>query len=198
MPRIFGIPLAYLPDSTNYPLNGLFMKKTFLLLISALALFSFQHANATPITLTFDSSSSGTSYTENGVTIASTSAEPVRTNGGWFLDCCNSGPESFSISTGGIFDLLSVFISHVDGSDPVIWNGFLNGALVATNSFNSGQGSTFNFSGFTGLDTVTMSVSGTWTDPSFDNLTFEVPVPSSLMLLGIGLAGIGFVRKKNT
>jgi hypothetical protein len=156
-----------------------------------------QIANATPVTLTFDATTSGNSYSEGGMTITATSAEPVRTNGRWFLDCCDSGPETFSLTTGGIFDLLSVFIGHVDSSDPVIWTGYLLGSVVATNSYNTGQNSTYNFSGLTGVDLVTVSVSGTWTDPSFDNLTYasNVPEPTTIAILGLGLAGIGFSRK---
>ena len=151
--------------------------------------------------LTFNAQTTGTSYTEAGMTITSTSAEPVRTgNGRWFLDCCDVGPETFSLSTGGIFDLLSVLRVHVDGSDPIIWNGYRNNALVAMASYNSGQGADFNFIGFTGLDLVTMSVRGTWTDPRFDNLTYEasrqVPEPASLALLGLGLFGLSAVRRK--
>lgn len=156
-------------------------------------------AFATPITLNFNTNFTGNSYTENGLTIDATSAEPVRINGSWNLDCCDAGPETFNLSTGGIFDLLSIFINHVDFSDPVTWTGFLNGSMVASDTFNTGQGGTHNFVGLTGVDLVTFSVSGTWTDPGFDNLTYEassVPVPATLALMGLGLAGLGYTRKR--
>lgn len=155
---------------------------------------------ATPTTLNFGTSFVGNSYTESGLTIDATSAEPVRINGIWGLDCCDSGPETFNLTTGGIFDLLSVFINHIDFSDPVTWTGFLNGSMVASDTFNTGGGGTHNFVGLTGVDLVTFSVSGIWTDPSFDNLTYQassVPVPATLALLGLGLAGLGYTRKRS-
>lgn len=151
-------------------------------------------------TLTFDTTTTGATYTEAGLTITATSAEPVRTSSGaWRLDCCDGGPETFTLTTGGIFDLISVLRVHVDGSDPVVWKGFLNDVEIVSTSYNDGQGSDFLFSGFVGLDKVTMSVGGTWTDPGFDNLTFsasEVPEPASLALVAAGLLAAGVARRK--
>ncbi len=178
-------------------LNTLNEAKMMKLTFGIIALFLSSVATAAPITLTFDSTTTGTSYTEAGMTITSTASEPVRTDGNWFLDCCDSAPETFSITTGGTFDLLSVFIGHVDYSDPVVWTGYSAGALVATNSFNTGQGSTYSFTGLTGVDLVTVSVSGNWTDPRFDNLTYEeVPEPAIIAIFGLGLLGLGFARRK--
>lgn len=175
------------------------MKKINLFFVAMLFCSAFQSANATLMTLDFDGTSSGTSYTEAGMTILATSTELVRTNGKWYLDCCDAGPETFSLTTGGIFDLVSVFRSHVDSSDPVVWVGYLNGTQVATQSYNSGQGNVFNFSGFTGLDLVTVSVAGSWTDSSFDRLTYEassIPEPTSIALLAIAFAGFAASRKR--
>jgi hypothetical protein len=159
-------------------------------------------ASAAPTTLTFSTATSGASYTESGMTITATSAEPVRTNGAtWYLDCCDAGPETFSLTTGGNFDLLSVLRGHVDSSDPIVWTGWLGGNVVAVNSFNSGQGLNFIFTGFTGLDLVTVSTSGNWTDPSFDNLTYQVsqnqvPEPATLALLGLGILGAALSKRR--
>lgn len=180
------------------------MKSILRVIAITLGLLAAHSANAAPVTLTFDTNTSGTSYTENGLTITATSAEPVRTNGNWFLDCCDGGPETFSLTTGGVFDLLSVFRSHVDSTDPVVWKGFFNGNLVATNQYNSGQGSVFNFTGFNNVDLVTVSVQGSFTDPRFDNLVYQaaprndVPEPASLAILALGLGGLAFTRRKKS
>lgn len=173
------------------------MKKLSTIIGVFLALFVVQSASATLMTLEFDGNSSGVSYTEAGMTISATSAETVKTNGTWFLDCCDAGPETFSLTTGGIFDLVSVFRTHIDGSDPAMWVGYLNGVQVVSTSYNSGQGTDFSFSGFTGLDLVTLSVAGSFTDAAFDNLTYSsVPEPTSVALLSLAFFGMMAVRKR--
>ena len=186
------------------------MKKLLLALTGALALFAFQVANAVPITMNFDTNFQGGIYTEGGMTIDATSAEPVRIglgpygysdSGGWWLDCCDGGPESFNLYTGGVFDLLSIVLVHTDFIDPIVWNGYRDGSLVATATITADiflNDTLYSFGGFTGLDLVTMSVSGTWTDPMFDDLTFEtaVPEPGTLALLGIGILALGMAKRK--
>ena len=175
------------------------MKNFSLVLAMVLALFVAKSANATLMTLEFEGNSTGVSYVEAGMTISATSAEPIRTNGKWFLDCCDAGPETFSLSTGGVFDLVSVFRSHIDAADPVVWVGYFNGQVVASQSYNSGQNSVFNFAGFTGLDRVDVSVAGSWTDTSFDNLTYQassIPEPTSIALISLALFGMTAARKR--
>ncbi len=172
------------------------MKTIFGIIVGLTTLALSSIASAAPIGLSFEATTTGASYTENGMTITATSAEPVRTNGNWYLDCCDSGPETFSLTTGGKFDLLSVFLVHVDTSDPIIWKGYDGAALVATNTIIGGQGNIYNFTGMMNVDLVTFSVSGNWTDPSFDCLTYEkVPEPAIMAILGLGLLGMGFTRK---
>ena len=66
------------------------MKNFSLVLAMVLALFVAKSANATLMTLEFEGNSTGVSYVEAGMTISATSAEPIRTNGKWFLDCCDA------------------------------------------------------------------------------------------------------------
>lgn len=154
---------------------------------------------ASAAVLTFDEITEGPSYTEAGLTITATSEEPVRTDGSWYMDCCDSGPETFDLTTGGLFDLISVFVDHVDSEDPVVWTGYRNGVEVISTAINSGQGSVFSFTGFTGLDLVTVSVEGSFTDPAFDDLTYNataVPEPAPIALLGAGLLGLALHRRR--
>jgi hypothetical protein len=82
---------------------------------------------------------------------------------------------------------------------------FLNGALVEQASFTeTGCCNSPSFFGFTGInfDTLTMS-SLTGTGNVFvDNVAFtnvaSVPEPASFALLSLGLAGLGFSRRKKT
>lgn len=169
-------------------------------LLCAGAVLALSASAATAAVLTFDASFEGPVYTEAGMTITATSAEPVRTDGSWYLDCCDGAPETFNLTTGGLFDLVSVYIGHVDFDDPVVWTGYRDGVEVVSTSFNTGGGTVFNFVGFTGLDLVTMSVAGIWTDPWFDDLTYNavaaVPEPAPFALLGMGLLGIGLHSRR--
>ncbi len=69
--------------------------------------------------------------------------------------------------------------------------------VVAVDALNYGSLS-FAGLGFTGLDRVHIIVTGAWTDPTFDNLTYQVsvPEPATVALLGLGLVSIGFARRR--
>ena len=105
---------------------------------------------------------------------------------------------SYSLATGGIFDLISVDILHSDAGDPILFNGYRNSILVSTQTINALDYGFLSLSGFTGLDEVTIGVTGTFVDPDFDNLTYQVvPIPAAVWLFGSGLLGlIGISRRK--
>lgn len=136
-------------------------------------------APAFAVTLTFDTDFTGPSYTEQGFTITALPATPVGvvvSGGYWNVPCC-PGPQldefTLEISGPALFDLISIDPIHIDGSDPVTFKGFVGATEVASQTI-AASGGTFVFSGaFQSLETVLVSVSGVYTDPTFDNLSFE-------------------------
>ena len=86
-----------------------------------------------------------------------------------------------------------------DSGENSLWQGYSNGSLIASMTTNAAN-SSWNFSGFTGLDKVVLTISGYWNDPSFDNLAYQasVPTPAPLALMGLGLAALSFTRRKKS
>lgn len=171
------------------------------LLFSFLFWFSTQ-VLAAPITLTFDANVAAPTYTENGMTITATGDNTdVSVFGAWQLfGSIGATAPAYSLTTGGFFDLISVDILHSDLGDPIVFNGYRNSILVANQTINANDFGFLSLSGFTGLDEVTIGVTGTFVDPDFDNLTYQVvPVPSAVWLFGSGLLGlVGMARRKKT
>ena len=136
-------------------------------------------APAFAATLTFDTDFTGPSYTEQGFTITALPATPsgvVVSGGYWNVPCCPSPAlDEFILEISGpsLFNLISIDPIHIDSSDPVTFKGFVGATEVASQTITA-QGGTFVFSGdFQSLESVLVSVSGTWSDPTFDNLSFE-------------------------
>lgn len=158
--------------------------------------------------LTFDTPyGPAESYTESGLTITATPdsaswVEISEGNGGfgWNLPCCLSRTDEFDLTTGGVFGLSSIEVLHSDAGDPVMAQGFLNGSPVATVDIGNGFLGLFEFFGFGQVDRVRLTASGTLSDPTFDNLTFNafspIPLPPAGLLLLAGVGAMALLRRR--
>lgn len=182
-----------------------------MLRLALLACLTALPANA--VTMTFDTVTTGESYTEAGMTIARirNSDIPVYVNGWgqWGLDIVTLFEDptptgAFHLSTGRPFDLLSIFVAHLDRSDPVTFRGFRNGDEVAYAKLRQPTlfpgldhevPYSYAFDGFRALDYLTVtSGPNRFSDMRFDDLTFApVPLPAALPLLAAAL-GVLAVR----
>lgn len=127
-----------------------------------------------------------------------------------------NGPSSLAVNTiNHTIDLTFSYASDLaldlgidfGNTSNITINTYLGGSLISstldayTDTLDNGLG-TWSTLSWSNIDRITLNATSGWRAWSVDNLQFEnaasVPEPSSLALLGLGLAALGFTRKKNT
>ena len=118
-------------------------------------------------------------------------------------------PSTFTWAGGGTFSLDSFVIAGAWGTQTLLIEGLFNNAVVNSVSYGVGRTPSIFTANWTGLDAFRITTGNDFVNeiPEFaqdgdlhwvmDNLTINsVPVPAPLALLGLGLAVMGYTRKK--
>lgn len=124
---------------------------------------------------------------------------------GTYLDTWSGGGQSnfWSIEFTSIVTSAGAYF-EMDSYNSLTLSAMLGGSLVETASFSDGVCCrTMEFAGFTGINFDSIEITGAtggnfYMDELHYSSTTSVPEPATLALLGLGLAGIGFSRKKKS
>jgi hypothetical protein len=193
------------------------VNNTFLILTALLLITGMGSSNATIITFNgqapdggFTPLAVGSNYNEGGYTMTAT-AETVffvdddfNYQVGVFdddlVDLNNVGAEvSFASDDGGTFNAIRLNVAQINQFGSLTFTGNIDGGgTVIQTSTACGLGClhTIDLIGFT--DLVSFEILSTANYMSFDNLELvsSAPEPSTLILMAIGLAGIGYTGRK--
>lgn len=196
---------------------GLLTKGMFI----TLGLIITSMANAGIVTLNFESVSSntnagvGVSYSESGFTLEALqppsnpalavigTSDPKFSGSTALINDRANGITRLTRNSGGLFDFLSIDLAELTGgAASVEFTANSGGTQNFTLDGVAFGAQTFNFSqAFLGVESVS------WVQVSpfhqFDNLNLrtnaefdQVPTPASLALFGLGLAGLGWSRRR--
>lgn len=175
-------------------------------------------ANATIITFNgtaaeggFTAFPAGNTYSEGGFTATSLSDRNFFLDNNYQSDLngfdddvfdgdCVGCTVRFTADDGSLFNAIDVLVAQAAGLGSLRFTGFFgHGGTISTDATGCGLGciDLLDLSGFVGL--AALEIQTTALFMVFDDLQLvKIPEPGTLALLGLGLVGIGMVRRRKT